>query len=270
LGGVHHPKGAAVTAGDLRDPVQAPGLHGIVLVTGTDTGVGKTIVTAAVAAAAITAGLRVAVVKPAQTGVDPSYGQLPDAEVIARLASRANVRTLADYPDPLAPLTAARVARLEPLDLDAAVEAIKAVASEHDLTLVEGAGGLLVSLGLRAGPDGQRYPWTVADLAVTLGAPAVVVTRADLGTLNHTALTLEALAARGITPYVVLGSWPAQPDLVHWTNLDDLPGELHGLLPAGAGDDEPGVFQRSAPGWLSPILHGDCDDPRELAAEEED
>jgi dethiobiotin synthetase len=266
-------------------------LRGVALVTGTDTGVGKTIVTAAIAAAASAAGLRVAVVKPAQTGVDPAYGETPDAEVVARLASPATVVTLVDYPDPLAPLAAARMARLEPLDLHAAADAIKQIAGEHDLTLVEGAGGLLVPMGLRpagpiapllsvdcgvlpglgpVGPTAAAQPWTAADLAVLLDAPAVVVARPDLGTLNHTALTLEALAARGITPYVVIGAWPAQPELAHWTNLDDLPGDLHGLLPAGAGDDEPGVFRRSAPGWLRPTLHGDCDDPRELAAEEED
>jgi dethiobiotin synthetase len=256
-------------------------LRGVVLVTGTDTGVGKTIVTAAIAAAASGAGLRVAVVKPAQTGVDPAYGETPDAEVVARLASPATVVTLVDYPDPLAPLAAARVARLEPLDLYAAADVIKQIAGEHDLTLVEGAGGLLVPMGLRSagpiapglgpvGPAAAAQPWTAADLAVLLDAPAVVVVRPDLGTLNHTALTLEALAARGITPYVVIGAWPAKPELAHWTNLDDLPGDLHGLLPAGAGDDEPGVFQRSAPGWLRPTLHGDCDDPRELPVEEED
>jgi dethiobiotin synthetase len=256
-------------------------LRGVVVVTGTDTGVGKTIVTAAIAAAASAAGLRVAVVKPAQTGVDPSYGEVPDADVIARLAAPTTVRTLAAFPDPLAPLAAARVARQAPLDLHAAVEAIGVIAAGHDLTLVEGAGGLLVPMGLRragpiaagigpVGPRAAEQPWTVADLAVTLGAPAVLVARPDLGTLNHTALTLEAMQARGIEPYVVLGSWPAKPDLVHWTNLDDLPGTLHGLLPEGAGEDEPGVFRRSAPGWLSPTLHGDCDDPRELAADEED
>jgi dethiobiotin synthetase len=276
VGRRHHPKGKTVTGVGLAGGA----LTGVALVTGTDTGVGKTIVTAAVAAAASAAGLRVAVVKPAQTGVDPVYGQVPDADVVARLASPATVRTLADYPDPLAPLAAARVARLEPLDLFAAVDAIKQIAGEHDLTLVEGAGGLLVPMGLRpagpiapgvgpVGPVAAAQEWTVADLAVTLGAPAVVVARPDLGTLNHTALTLEALVARGITPYVVIGAWPAHPELVHWTNLDDLPGDLHGLLPAGAGGDEPGVFRRSAPGWLSPMLHGDCDDPRELAAEEE-
>ena len=95
--------------------------------------------------------------------------------------------------------------------------------------LVEGAGGLLVPMGLR--PSGE--PWTVADLAVSLGAPAVVVARAGLGTLNHTALTLEALERRAVPAGVVLGAWPAEPELVHWANLTDLVPNLVGAVPDG-------------------------------------
>jgi dethiobiotin synthetase len=235
-------------------------VRGIMVVTGTDTGVGKTIVTAALAAAATAAGLRVAVVKPAQTGDDS------DAGTIARLANPTAATTLASFPDPLAPLAAARVAGLEPLDLFALTDAVKEVGGEHDLTLVEGAGGVLVPMGLR--PGGKA--WTIADMCIALSAPAVVVSRAGLGTLNHTALTLEALDRRGISARVVIGAWPHRPELVHFTNLVDLPGELHGLLPDGAGAMEPGVFQRSAPGWLTEQLHGTCDDPRELATGEDD
>jgi dethiobiotin synthetase len=237
-----------------------PPVRGIMVVTGTDTGVGKTIVTAALAAAATAAGLRVAVVKPAQTGDDS------DAGTIARLANPTTATTLASFPDPLAPLAAARVAGMDPLDLFDLTDAIRQVDREHDLTLVEGAGGLLVPMGQRAG--GQA--WTIADMAVVLDAAAVVVSRAGLGTLNHTALTLESLERWGIASRVVIGAWPQRPELVHFTNLVDLPGQLHGLLPDGAGEMEPGVFQRSAPGWLTGELHGTCDDPRELATEEDD
>jgi dethiobiotin synthetase len=240
-------------------------LTGPVLITGTDTGVGKTIVTAAVAACATAAGLRVAVVKPGQTGVDPSYGEVSDEEVVVRLAGPATTLTLATFPDPLAPLAAARVAQAPPLDLYTVVDAVKRVAQDHDLVLVEGAGGLLVPMGPRIAEIPGGGSWTVADLAVSLGAPAIVVTRAGLGTLNHTALTLEALERRGIAGLVAIGAWPAEPELVHFTNLDDLPGDLHGLLPDGAGAMEPGVFRRSAPGWLTETLYGACDDPRSLA-----
>lgn len=241
-------------------------LTGIVLVTGTDTGVGKTITTAAIAAAATASGVRTAVVKPAQTGIDPSYGEVPDMAVVARLAAPATTVTLAEYPDPLAPTAAARVAGLPPLDMFAIIDQVKGIAAEHELTLVEGAGGLLVPMGLHPG----GAVWSLADLAVALSAPAVVVARAGLGTLNHTALTLEAMARRNIAGRVVLGSWPGRPELVHYANLSDLPEDLDGLLPEGAGDIEPGVFRRSAPGWLSPALYGDCDDPRTLAEPDED
>ncbi|SCG51419.1 dethiobiotin synthetase [Micromonospora halophytica] len=232
---------------------------GAVLVTGTDTEVGKTVVTAAITAAAQAAGMRVAVVKPGQTGT--ATGEPGDVDSVTRLAAPFTGRTLASYPDPLAPLAAARVAELEPLELYTAVDAIRAEVDKHDLVLVEGAGGLLVPMGLR--PSGE--PWTVADLAVSLGAPAVVVVRAGLGTLNHTALTLEALERRAIPAGVVIGAWPAEPELVHWANLTELVPNLLGALPAGAGAIDPGVFRRSAPGWLTPALYGVLDDWRAWA-----
>jgi dethiobiotin synthetase len=235
--------------------------HGIVLVTGTDTEVGKTIATAAMAAAAQAAGLRVAVIKPGQTGI--ATGAPTDADVVTRLAGPDTVRTLAEYPEPLAPLAAAKVAGLPPLDLYDVVDAIRAEATKHDLVLVEGAGGLLVPMGLR--PSGEA--WTFADLATTLGSGTIVVSRAGLGTLNHTALTLEALNRRGVHAKVILGAWPAEPELVHWANLGELVPHLVGALPAGAGSMDPGVFRRSAPGWLTPALHGVLDNWRVWAEE---
>jgi dethiobiotin synthetase len=235
--------------------------RGVVLVTGTDTDVGKTVVTAAVAAAAAAAGLRVAVIKPGQTGV--GLGQPSDVDTVVHLAGPATARTLSSYPDPLAPLAAARLRGLTPLELYSVVDAVRAEAKGHDLVLVEGAGGLLVPMGVR--PSGQ--PWTLADLAVSLGAPAIVVARAGLGTLNHTALTLEALARRAVPAGVVLGAWPAEPELVHWANLTELAPQLLGALPDGAGRMDPGVFRRSAPGWLTPRLYGVLDDWRAWADE---
>ncbi|MER7003530.1 dethiobiotin synthase [Dactylosporangium sp. NPDC000555] len=219
------------------------------VVTGTDTGVGKTVVTAAIAAAATAAGQRVAVVKPAQTGT--ADGDEPDAVTVARLAEPAATRTLASFPDPLAPLAAARVSGEDPLTAVMAQLAVRSIAENHDVTLVEGAGGLLVPLG----EDG----WTALDLASALGATAVVVARAGLGTLNHTALTLEALARRDVPALVVFGAWPAEPELVHRTNLHDLPGDLAGAVPDGAGAMTPPLFRREAPHWLDARLYGRFD-----------
>ena len=217
--------------------------------------------TSAIAAAAQAAGLRVAVIKPGQTGT--SGGGATDIDTVNRLAGPDTVRTLASYPDPLSPLAAARVASLSPLELYEVVDAIRTEADKHDLVLVEGAGGLLVPMGVR--PSGD--PWTFADLAATLGVSTVVVARAGLGTLNHTALTLEALSRRGVPAGVVLGAWPAEPELVHWANLSELVPHLVGALPDGAGAMDPGVFRRSAPGWLTPALYGVLDNWRVWADE---
>ena len=146
-------------------------------------------VTAAVAALAHARGAAVAVVKPAQTGVHPGPGSdVPDAETIERLSGVTDTHELARFPDPLSPEAAARVSGLPPLDLADAAEYIAKLADSRDLVLVEGAGGLLV----RYNPAGA----TLADLAAMCGAPVLLVTAAGLGTLNHTALTLEAIAAR--------------------------------------------------------------------------
>jgi dethiobiotin synthetase len=188
----------------------------VLVVTGTDTGVGKTIVSAALAA--LEPG-RTIYVKPAQTGDDD------DAATVARL-SGAETHTLAWYRDPLAPATAARRegrAGIAPAAVAGFVQTLDA-----DLVLVEGAGGLLVHLD----DDGG----TLADIARLLDAPVVVVARAGLGTLNHTALTLEALRSRNLTcEGVVIGSWPRQPDLAARCNLEDI-GPLLGRIPEGAGD----------------------------------
>jgi dethiobiotin synthetase len=136
------------------------------------------------------------------------------------------------------------------------VEAVREAEAAHDLVLVEGAGGLLVPMGL---DEGAGAAWTVADLAVELGCPALVVIRAGLGTLNHTALTREACDRRGIATMLVIGAWPAEPGLVHRTNLRDLPAGLVGVVPEGAGALTPARFRGSAAAWVVPELYGAFD-----------
>jgi dethiobiotin synthetase len=224
------------------------------LVTGTDTGVGKTVTTAAIAACATGRGHRVAVVKPGQTGIQAGSGEESDVDVVRRLAAPAAVVTVATYPDPLAPLAAAQEAGVPPLALGDAIAAVEDVADRHDVVLIEGAGGLLVPMG--------EGGWTVADLALALRCPAVVVARAGLGTINHTALTFEALDHRGLSGFLVLGSWPEEPELVHWHNLADVPGDLVGVLPEGVGGMPPDRFRAAAPDWLTPLLFGRADPDR--------
>lgn len=223
----------------------------VLAITGTGTEVGKTVTTAAVAAVAVAAGRSVAVLKPAQTGVRPD--ERGDADEVARLAGAVTARELARYPEPLAPATAARRSGLPPLHPEDVAEAAGKLAAEHDLVLVEGAGGLLVRFDEAGG--------TLADAARLLGAPVLLVASAGLGTLNTTELTARELAAGRLElAGVVIGSWPEQPDLASRCNLADLPAvagaPLLGAVPAGAGAMAPGDFRAEARGWLGPGLGG--------------
>jgi dethiobiotin synthetase len=208
----------------------------VLLVTGTDTGVGKTVTTAALAAAARQSGLDVAVCKPVQTGTagtgaatgEPTPGD-DDLREVGRLAGVTARHGGWRYPEPLAPVAAATRAGL-PLPTRAElVASVRAVDAPGRLTLVEGAGGLLVELG-SAGV-------TLRDLAVDLGAPVLLVVAPGLGTLNHTALTLEALAAHGVPcAGLVIGSWPADPGVAEQGNREALArlAPVRAVLPAGA------------------------------------
>ncbi|NLU82954.1 dethiobiotin synthase [Rhodococcus sp. HNM0569] len=224
----------------------------VLVVTGTSTDVGKTVVTAALAAALSARGLRVAVCKPAQTGVQP--GEPGDLAEIDRLSGVGSGIELARYPDPLAPDTAARRSGHPLLALGEVTDAVQAATHEHDVVLVEGAGGLLVRLGAGG--------FTLAEVARDVEAPVLVVTAAGLGTLNHTALTTEALAHRGVPcAGLVIGSWPGTPDLASACNRDELAGvagaPLVGAVPAGSGELAPGEFARRASSWFArPWLDG--------------
>ncbi|MEV0037240.1 dethiobiotin synthase [Streptomyces sp. NPDC050804] len=229
----------------------------VLIVTGTGTEIGKTVVTAAVAAAALARGRTVAVLKPAQTGIGP--GERGDVAEAVRLAGPLTAAELARFPEPLAPATAARRAGAAPVRPDEVAVAAEKLAAEHDLVLVEGAGGLLVRFDERGG--------TLADAARLLDAPVLVVAPAGLGTLNMTALTAEALRARSLTlAGVVIGSWPAVPGLAERCNLADLPkaagAPLLGAVPEGAGSLDPVEFRARAPRWLAPRLGGHWDAAR--------
>jgi len=229
----------------------------VLVVTGTGTEVGKTVVTAAVAALAAARGTRVAVVKPVQTGEPP--GPSGDLQTVRRLSGVTATHELARFPDPLSPEAAARAAGRPPLDLAEAAVFIKQLAADagSGLILVEGAGGLLV----RYDPAGA----TIADLAAMLGAPVLVVTAPGLGTLNHTALTLEALATRRLAiAGVVIGAWPADPGLAERANLTDLAvlagRPLAGALPAGAARLSRAGFLAAARAGLGPVFGGTFND----------
>lgn len=210
-----------------RFSVSANRPMGILVITGTGTGVGKTISTAALACNARLAGLDVAVCKPVQTGTADGDDDLAE---IGRLSGIRTLVGVARYPAPLAPLAAAEEAGLPMPMFDEIVAAVRNLDDQRRLTLVEGAGGLLVELASGGA--------TLRDLALELGAAVLTVVGPGLGTLNHTALTLEALANKGLSSAgLVLGSWPATPGPAERSNLDALArlGPLRAVLPSGAG-----------------------------------
>jgi dethiobiotin synthetase len=221
----------------------------VVIVSGTGTDVGKTVATAALASVAAAAGKRVAVVKPAQTGV--AIGEPGDLAEVSRLSGVSDVHEFARFPDPLSPHHAALMADLPPLGLLETVRRIRALDADRDLVLVEGAGGLLV-------PYSEEDLWTVVDLARELDAPILLVTAAGLGTINHTALSVEYVATQQVGfAGIIIGSWPAEPDLAMRRSLIDLARmaperEIAGVLPAGmatVGDFAELARAALAPHW---------------------
>jgi dethiobiotin synthetase len=176
-----------------------------VFVTGTDTGVGKTVVAAAIAAVLRARGERVAVFKPVLTGTDeprdPDWP--PDDELLALAAGADAVSVAAErFGPPVSPHLAAALAG-RTLDPAALREAFDARAAGADAVVAEGVGGLLVPLA-----DG----YLVRDLARDLGLPLVIAARPGLGTINHTLLTLEAARAAELRlAGVVITPWPDQP-----------------------------------------------------------
>lgn len=234
----------------------------VVVVTGTDTGVGKTVATAALAARAAAAGERVLVVKPVQTGIGGTDPDVPDVDTVRSLAGVDAVQLVA-LDEPLAPDTAARrqcvaiptvrehVARIRELLADGA----------HDLVLVEGAGGLLVRLDAEGGTllDVAR-DLTFAlrrrtDDIVSSPVEVVVVTRAGLGTLNHTELTVTALRAAQVEPAgLVIGAWPDSPGVAETCNRGDLTRitgvPVLAVIPDGAGALSRADFLAAAPAWF--------------------
>jgi dethiobiotin synthetase len=154
-------------------------------VTGTDTGVGKTVVSCAITAALTRRGYRLAVLKPCETGDGDDAQRL-----IAATARPLPLHRVSPYRFalPASPELAAQAAAT-PIDLARIHDGYQELAVDADLALVEGAGGLLVPIG-----NGR----TIADLASLLGLPLLLVARPSLGTINHTLLTLEAARRRGL------------------------------------------------------------------------
>jgi dethiobiotin synthetase len=188
-----------------------------VFVTGTDTGVGKTVVAASVCAALAARGERVAAFKPVVTGLDePTREWPPDHEL---LASVANVGQTPEDVSParfgpaVSPHLAAELAGtgLEPHEL---VRAAKAAGERADVLVCEGVGGLMVPL---------TSGYLIRDFALDLDLPLVIAARPGLGTISHSLLAVDAARAAGLdVQAVVLTPWPDEPSEIERSNRETI------------------------------------------------
>lgn len=192
-------------------------------VTGTDTGVGKTLVAAALLRGFRQRGLRVAGMKPVASGCERTPAGLRNEDALALQAQSsahwpyATVNPFA-YEPPIAPHVAAAEAGV-PIDFDTIAACYRQLDADSDLVVVEGAGGWLVPLA------GER---TIADLAASLGLDVVLVVGLRLGCLNHAFLSAEAIAARGLT----LAGWVANTVDPGYERLEANLATLDARLPA--------------------------------------
>jgi dethiobiotin synthetase len=210
-----------------------------IFITGTDTGVGKTFFAATLAACWRGLGYRVGVMKPAETGCEAKDGQLIPADAVRLKEASGSADPLEKicpyrFSEPLAPSIAAERAGIK-IDIDQLLKIYGEISAAHDVTLVEGAGGLMVPL---------LPSYTYADFARVAKLPVIVVAANRLGAINHLLLTLEHAACKGLTPlgYVLnrLGneaSLAAETNREVLTNLTGVPclGEIAFFAPAGEG-----------------------------------
>ncbi|SOD75150.1 dethiobiotin synthetase [Jatrophihabitans sp. GAS493] len=240
----------------------------VLIVSGTGTDVGKTVATAALTGLARQGRAPVAVVKPVQTGL--LAGEPGDLAEVSRLSGCTDTYEFSRFPDPLSPQAAARCSGRPALALAEVAQQIRQLESRYEQVIVEGAGGLLVSYA-----DDH---WTLLDLARELGAAVLVVTLAGLGTMNHTVLTLRALGDHPCAG-VLIGRWPAEPDLAMRCNASDLSelaaaqcapglvgalpdgitGRLRGALGVPGGNHVMEEFGSIARAALSPDFGGEFD-----------
>lgn len=233
-------------------------------VTGTDTGVGKTVVAAALLAALRSRGIRAAPMKPVQTGARLCRGELqsPDLEFCLRVNG---VRPDCGLKRRMAPhlfreacsphLAARRASRA--ISVSGIKKAFQALHGPFDAVVVEGAGGLFVPLSRQS---------CMVDLIQALGLPVVLVARPGLGTLNHTLLSLEALRRRGLGVFaVVLNPCSEKPNFIEADNMQTLArfaGRRRVLAfpRLRAADFSPAVFRQAASRVFGPaISHGTHD-----------
>ena len=207
-----------------------------IFVTGTDTGIGKTLVASALAHHFTARGLNVGVMKPVETGVDEPENLGRDASLLRWAAKSEDLPENISpyrYEHPLSPHQAAAIAKNK-IDPERIEDAFKEICKDKDLVLVEGAGGLMVPI---------NGGFLMADLALQLGLSALVVTHPRLGTLNHTLLTTFAARAMGLPlSGFIINQMPENAGLAEGQAAHLLSSmasaDLLGVLPEVSGDDK--------------------------------
>ena len=188
-------------------------------ITGTDTGVGKTVVAGAIALHLRARGVKVGVMKPAETGCRVKGGELipADAAFLKKVAGSDDALELIcpyRFSEALAPSVAARRAG-EKINIKLIKKNFDAISANNDVVIVEGAGGIMVPL---------RDKYLYLDLAEELGLPVVIVGRAGLGTINHTLLTVNAIRARNleISAIILNQGTKKSSGIAEETNADEI------------------------------------------------
>lgn len=179
-------------------------------ITGTDTGVGKTTIAAAIAMAMKKRGLNVGVMKPLQSGLDS------DADILMAAAGVDDDKSLVVpylFKEPVAPTFAARLEGVS-IDLDIIRTAYAKLASRHEPMIVEGAGGIMVPL-----VENGEKSYLFSDLAAELKLKIIIVARPGLGTVNHTLLTIDHARKKGLhVACIIINSYPENPGLSEENN----------------------------------------------------
>lgn len=200
-----------------------------IFVTGTDTDAGKTVITAGLAASIINAGYTVGVFKPVQTGSVKINHKLisPDLEFVKSTDPKILTHASYNFLEPVAPMLAADLNGVE-IDTDKIIDEYKELAKKCDYVIVEGAGGILTPI---------KENFSMRNLAKVLSLPIVIVARPNLGTINHTLLTIEAAKSQNIDiAGIIISNYPEGTEDIAVKNapaiIKKLSGEkLLGVLP---------------------------------------
>ncbi len=248
----------------MREQTQNGGKP-LFFVTGTDTGVGKTVVCAALARCLIEAGKTVSMIKPFQTGC---LGEdVTDADFVHRVMGKPFTPSVSSpycLKAPLAPMVAAEIENTS-FDIGGILKIVESESAVHDAVIVEGAGGLLVPI---------KKNYSMADFASDLGFKTIIAAHAGLGTINHTLLTIEAATARNLEiAGVVICGYPQGKNVCEETNLIYLRErgqKIVGIIPFLDGLDVEGgkvdaLVGRKCRSFFTPDLFGSFDEKNLLA-----